>query len=531
MIRVMAIGLFCWLAAVAARGQSVFYVAADGDNGNAGTMASPWATIDHALDQVPDDSLILVRPGVYNGPVRLDGVFAQGVTVRSEIPYRAQLRHDDRVVICYTGIGIAMEGFDIAHDGPGAGALVVHIQDLIDEPGGAEAVSRIVIRDCVIHDSFNNDLLKVNNGAREVLVEGNVFYNQQGSDEHIDVNGVVDVIVQDNIFFNDFAGSGRINNNDTSGYIVIKNSAGLPLNERIDVRRNIFLNWEGSTGSNFVLVGEDGQAFFEAEDVLIENNLMLGNAGNTMRAAFGVKGGRDVTFRNNTVVGDLPALAFAMRLNREGANPANENVRFFNNIWSDPAGAMGAGSAGGSNDFSDTPPADTVSFTLHNNLYWNGGAALPEDPGELINISDDAARVEADPDLPIQTGLILPRWDPMAGAFLSGAAAIREEFERLANAYGAPQGATVVDAADPLEAPADDLLGRLRGDAPDIGAFETAPCVLTADLDGDNDVDADDLRAMAAAWGQPAAAPLDQDGDGRVTILDLAILVAQFGAC
>ena len=212
--------------------QEVYYVATDGsDTTGDGSAADPWATITHALDSVPDGSTVLVRPGTYSGRVRLRGTFSQGVTVRSEVPYQAQLRNDATVVTCFYGQGITLEGFDIAHNGPGAGALVIQIQDLLGPPGGDDATSRITLRDNVIHDSYNNDLLKVNYGARDVLVEGNVFYNQTGSDEHIDANGVTDVVIQDNIFFNDFEGSGRTNGNNTSSFIVIKNSAGLPENE------------------------------------------------------------------------------------------------------------------------------------------------------------------------------------------------------------------------------------------------------------------------------------------------------------
>ena len=467
-----------------------FYVATGGDDGSGdGSPGAPWATITHALDTVPDRSTILVRPGTYFGRVNLRGTFANGVTVRSEIPYQARLRYDATVVICFYGQGITLEGFDIAHDGPGAGGLVIQVQDLIGEPGGADFVSRITFRNNVLHDSFNNDILKINNGAGNVTVEGNIFYNQTGSDEHIDVNSVNDVVIQDNVFFNDFSGSGRVNGNDTSGYIVIKDSnAGddtILGSERITVRRNVFLNWEGSTGSNFVLVGEDGQPFYEAREVLVENNLMIGNSSNVMRSSFGVKGGAEITFRYNTVVGDLPSLAYAMRLNTEGSNLPNDDIFFENNIWSDPTGTMGAENPGRPNDFSDTPPGETIDYLLDNNLYWNGGATIPSNPAELVNYTDDVRRTVADPLLLDPVGVVLPRYIPSTQDFADGSTTIRDVFVNLVELYAATDAASpVIDAAVGASPPTD-ILGNPRpvGAGADIGAWERQIAAPTFSLD------------------------------------------------
>ncbi len=450
-----------------------FYVATTGDDSNGdGSNGNPWATITKALDNVPDGSLILVKAGVYNGRIRIRGNFPNGVTVRSETPYQALLQNNDTVITAYqngsTIRGITIEGFEIRHSGSGAGALVIHI-----DGNGDGSVHDITIRNNILHDSYNNDILKINNATYNILVEGNLFYNQTGADEHIDLNSVEDVIIQDNIFMNDFAGSGRPNNNNTSSYIVIKdsngNGDGYLGSNNIAVRRNIFLNWQGSTGNNFLLLGEDGQPFYEARNIMVENNLMIGNSSNTMRASFGVKGGRDITFRNNTVVGDLPALAFAMRLNREGSNPILENINFYNNIWSDPTGTMGA-NGGGSNDFSDTSPAHTNSFILDNNLYWNGNSPIPIDQNELINYDDDNNPTFADPQLGAQAGLTLPRWT--GAQFADGSSTIREAFERLVTLYGTPtSGSQTIDNANASNAPTEDILGNPRS-TPDIGAVE-----------------------------------------------------------
>ncbi len=487
MEKMKRIGLaFFWLFMVMAAGDAYgesYYVAVDGsDDTGDGSEATPWATITHALDSVPDQSLILVKPGTYTGRIRLSGSFDQGVTVKSQSPYLAKLRNDATVVTCYYGRGITLEGFDIAHSGPGAEALVVQIQDLIS---GEEAVSRITIKNNILHDSYNNDILKINNGATHITVSGNMFYNQAGSDEHIDVNSVAHVVIEDNVFLNDFEGSGRINGNDTSSFIVIKDSNGdsdaFVGSQFIDVRRNVFINWQGASGSNFVLVGEDGNPYFEGRDILVENNLMLGNSANVMRSAFGVKGGKDILFRYNTVAGDLPSLAYAMRLNTEGSNPVNENIQFVNNIWSDPSGSMGASSPGGTNDFSDTPPSETATSSLNGNLYWNGEAEIPEDASELINPSDDANRKIGDPLLGSQETLAIPRWVEGQGRFADGSTTIRQAFVRLVSQYGKPaNGSPAIDAAAGDASTSEDILGNRRpsGTGADIGAVEHVPVVI-----------------------------------------------------
>ncbi len=481
---VLALGLFLFLFVVIFPISSLaaYYVATASDGGNDstgdGSSEKPWATITQALDSIPDESLVLVKPGTYEGRIRIRGNFPVGVTVRSEIPYQALLRHDDTVITAYehgSGVqGIRLEGFDIAHSGPGAGALVVHI-----DGGGDKSVTHISLYNNIMHDSYNNDILKINNSTAHILVESNMFYNQTGSDEHIDLNSVEDVSIQDNIFFNDFEGSGRVNGNNTSAYIVIKDSNGdgdLYLGSRdVSVRRNVFFNWQGSTGSNFILIGEDGTSNFEAFDVLVENNLLLGNSDNVMRASIGVKGGRDIIFRNNTISGDLPSLAYAMRLNTEGSNPANENIQFYNNIWSDPTGTMGAENSSRPNDFSDTPIGETVSFTLDHNLYWNGGVAIPEDSGETINYSDDAFPVVADPGLSSPGNLVIPRWNPAELRFNDNSTTIRQAFERLVNLYCTlPQTSGATGAGNVAQMSAVDILNlpRPNGSGTDIGACQ-----------------------------------------------------------
>jgi hypothetical protein len=458
-----------------------FYVAENGDDKTGdGTEAKPWGTINYALSKVPDGGLVLVKPGTYVGTVSFNRLADKGITLRSQVPYKARLRNNGQVVQVFYGRGLTIEGFDIAHIGPGADRYVIQIQD---PDGTHERGTQIVLRDNVIHDSYNNDLVKVNNNASHITIEGNVFYNMGGpeTDSHLDINSVDFVTIQDNIFFNDYEGSGRVNENSNGHFIVIKdsneNSDGHISSDEIVVRRNIFLNWEGKPGNSFIGLGDSTNvSYYQAQKILIENNLMLGNSTNRIHAVLKTVSAQDVIFRNNTIVGDLPANAFFMRA--EVANPSytNRSFEIYNNIWSDPTGTMGAENPGDENDFSITPENSIKAFVMSNDLYWNGPNPVPNDPTDTVRFTADLKAYLEDPLLPaIPIDILLPRLDPNSGLIGGQFHTIREAFIYLVQTYGTPApNSPVIGRADPQHAPVDDILGKLRQSfgAPDLGALE-----------------------------------------------------------
>jgi len=383
-----------------------FFVAPQGDDQRGdGSRLRPWRTLGHAVRSVPDvGAEIVLRPGEYPGLTTIGRRFTRPVRIRAEVPYRARLvssaqRH--RVLHLEGASNIIFSGLEFCGRPGGAAEYLVQVT--------TEGTYRILFENNIFHDSFDNDIMKINSRAHQIIVRGNMFYNQpRGGDEHMDVNTVYDILIEDNVFFNDFAASGRPVQNNTHPFVLIKNSGSEPVSRNFFVRRNVFFNWQGKSDQPFLLLGEDGKPFHEAERVLVENNLFLGTTQNKLTAAFAVKGAKDVIFRANTVHGDLPlgslSWGFAMRLGVEGQNPQNENIAFYNNIFSDPTGTM--------TRFSSGSKKNVVGAVLHNNLYWNGGRPIPVEPSRALNITDDPKAIVADPGLPAKLDDVVP---PVAG--------------------------------------------------------------------------------------------------------------------
>jgi hypothetical protein len=452
-----------------------YYVSPQGKNYKGdGSRLNPWKTIGYGIAVIPDGNSLIVEEGSYEGLIKISKSFKKGILIKSEFPYLAKLTSNQRVIaLVKEATNIIIEGFEITHSTKDAKPLVVHI-----DGWGRNTVKNITLRNNIIHDSYNNDLLKINYGAEDIKVECNMFYNQGDSDEHIDINSVANITVSDNVFFNDFPKSNRKITNKSSSFIVIKDSNNdddrFHGAENITIKRNVFFNWQGSHGQSFILVGEDGKSYYEAHSVNIYNNLMLGNSPHNIRAPFMVKGAKNINFFNNTISGDLPSNAFAIRVTREQKNKKPTHINLYNNIWSDPTGTMGQGAHENDIDFSDTLFYQLNQFTLSNNLYWNNGDLLPYSLLDKINPSADNEQVISDPHLGDNTQLISPVWSDITQTFDDGSFEIREVFLRLVNFYGIPKfnyNKREVNTNKTLYFPKSDILGQERTMPHSIGAY------------------------------------------------------------
>ncbi len=70
-----------------------FYIAVDGSADNDGSRQHPWPSVEHALWKAGGGSTILVRPGVYRGPIVIGRAYAgtreRPTVVRSEVKWQA----------------------------------------------------------------------------------------------------------------------------------------------------------------------------------------------------------------------------------------------------------------------------------------------------------------------------------------------------------------------------------------------------------------------------------------------------------
>jgi hypothetical protein len=455
-----------------------FYMAPGGsDRSGSGSIQSPWETLGHAIPQMQRGDTLIVRDGVYPSQA-CSGLVTPGapITVRAENDYRAVLRstaNSHRVLSVYGTQGVTFQGmrFEATPDAPTSGSseYLVHVSS-----SGTVGSRNVGFLNCIFGDSYFQDTIKVNTPeTRDVWFRGCVFFNNAEGCNIFDINTVTDVDIEECIFFQDYAGSGRTMsdiNGGAAGMILIKNSGKVRTSERFRIRRNVFFSYQGSSDYGFIQLGEDDKDFYEVTDCLIENNLFISNQGSRILGVLCIKDSRQITYRANTEIGHMNVGSFGVAgffQKQKGTvnNPGNDDLRFYNNIWADNTGTMVKFSAG--------YREESTHVQTSNNVYWNRGNRIPNND-RVLEANQDARRILKDPQLPDPPAdIAYPRWNDTDRRFPSGNVTIRQEFERLVKTYAAlGQGSAAIDAADPTNMPAEDILGNRRDDRPDCGCLE-----------------------------------------------------------
>ena len=433
-----------------------YYVSLSGSDAWPGSKAQPWRTVGHALAAVPSGGgyLVLVGPGTYEEQLQARRSFGQQVTFRSELPYRAKLTARANPVLDVQGARVTFESFELTGQAAAGTTGLVYFWQ----------ADGCTLRDNVIHDSYLNDLVRVLK-SQAITLEGNLLYNPADGSQWVDVSGASqDVVLQDNIFMGDYAGSGRaVPANVKSMLAVRTSSTTAAATQRTSVRRNIFVHFDsGTTVEPVISLGGADQPYLEVDDATVENNFVALN-GTSVSGAIAIRAARKVTVRANTVLGDAASAPFAGFVGRASAsNPKSEAILIANNVYARPDGRM--------DHLLRSPAAQITSASLRRNLYWNRGKPVPTDPTDLLNYTADPSAVLGDPVSTSLVGAPLPRFE--GPGFRGGYATIRDAFVALAGFAALGTGSAAQDAADRTQMPATDLLGRARGTAPDIGAFE-----------------------------------------------------------
>jgi hypothetical protein len=506
---------------------ATYYVALTGNNTTGdGSKSKPWATVKHAIEHTPvaGGHEIIVQSGTYPSIGYITTQFETPVLLRAETPYKTTLQDPTghRAGYLYAAKNIIIAGFNIAGNPNWTGAWNQNAYVFqIDK------CENIVLENNIMHDSYNNDVLKLNNYSYDCEVRGNIFYNQEsaGGHQHIDANQVYNCIIEDNIFFNDYPASGRQRSINASGFVVVKSSVlrmqiesgEISLAEATDkgsrnitIARNVFLNWFGRVDQPIILLGEDALPLYEVNDCVVENNLFIHNevyatkeeslqydknhTANRIGGTWAIKGVNNVNFRANTITGFIQhgwhgynngdghfgyALRIAIETGNLGTNPPNKDITVSNNIFTVPVKSVrGEGQlgiiAGGRKEW-------LLSGKIDNNVYYNCGMPLREGTTETaadaLTFSMDVHKIVGDPLLETDLSygkVIPPAWNAVTNSIAGGHSTIEKARIDLINKFGKPASSATpgYDAANNANMPDRDILYNLRGGKPDIGAVE-----------------------------------------------------------
>ena len=449
-----------------------FYVDPTGSNGTVGSAALPWQTLQHAANQVGPGDRVIVHPGNYVGfHLTTSG------TSGSPIEFLAQPGAfvNQRNVTTPDGINlegvsyVTIDGFEVA-DMPRAGVRAV---------GTSNNLAQFVtVRNVHAHDNFKWGIFT--GFVDDLLIEQNETSGSE--DEH-------------GIYVSNSGDRPTIRNNEIWG----------------NHGNGIHMNGDASLGNDGVI-----------SDALVSGNRIYDN-GLGGGSGINMDGVQNSRIENNLIY-DTHASGISI-FRTDGGAPSTGNVVVNNSIHvaSEGRWALNIQNASTGNTVLNNLLLNEHSFRGALDISANSLAGLTSDHNIVISrfTTDDSASV-----------LTLSQWQALTGGDAHSSVASPSQLfvDWTTGDYHLLDNAPAVDAGTSLLAPTVDLENRPRpsGEGFDIGALERL--FLSADFDGDLDVDSGDLALWQSEYGVNLNSSADADGDNDSDGADFLLWQQQFGS-
>lgn len=462
-----------------------FYLAPGGSNANAGTLGSPWGTLQFAVDRLNPGDTLFVRGGTYNQTSRVLFGSGDGGTMNNRVNVWAYEENGvmETPIFDFSGMSNSLWG-----DTNGRGIQIDNNVDWVHLKG----LTVQNARDNGLHSQSDNSIFERMvtrwNGDSGLQIDGSSSFNlvlNSDSYENYDPSGNGE---NADGFAIKFASLGP-------GNVVRGSRAWGNSDDGWDM-------WESTIGG--VLV-EDSWAydngfilprFFQVE-LLEQNNMNAGNYGGDGNGfKLGQDGGQHVL--NRVLAWENAVRGIDSNSNFNGITVSNSTV--YNSVrnWDfdeDAEDVANVHTLRNNISFAGTQSDRFFDSVVGSNNTWD--SAVTVTAADFLSLDDTIARGprNADGSLPIS------------------------DFLRLA------PGSDLIDAGIDVGMP-------YNGMAPDMGAFETLSIVYAAaDFDEDTDVDADDLATWETFYSLASGATKSQgdaDGDEDVDGNDFLVWQQQY---
>jgi hypothetical protein len=286
------------LATVAPASGATYYVATDGKAEHDGSWPKPWPSVEHALSKVGGGHTILVKPGLYRGPIQIAKQFAgtrdRPTVIQSEVKWKAVIIGAEYHVMS-NGDGcdwVTIDGFEVLggrYDGIKLNGDHNIVRNCWVHNNQAMGVAMHNKRGGLIENNlieFNGTHVQFDHGVyadgEELTVRGNIVRHNAIWPAPVSFNQAVAGREQSCLWPG--AGSGIIVSPPGGGKNVIVN------NTVVEQHPLTIWNGRGELVANNILVSEGGEAFSFTEgttNILVDYNLCQPKSG---QGAHGVTG-------------------------------------------------------------------------------------------------------------------------------------------------------------------------------------------------------------------------------------------------